>query len=311
MSAEPETLEEHYGYVAEALRRGRVVPLLGAGVNLSDPRRNGWQLGENLPASSELSQYIGDMCHYPDEDRRDLLRVAQYAKAKRGDGPLYDQLRDIFAALYGYTCVHAFLAHLPGTLEAAGGARRHQLIITTNYDDALEQALTAALEPFDLVWYSTHPRETQGKFFYKPFGGDPELIECPDQYDVPVGDRTVVLKIHGAVSRADLNYDSYVISEDDYLRFLMHTDLDELIPASLLAALVNSHILFLGYSLEDWNLRVILHQVASKRDLSRDSWAIQKNVRQVDRALWDWRQVRLHDIALDTYVAELAKRMFG
>jgi hypothetical protein len=311
MSTVPETLEEHYGYVAEALQRGRVVPLLGAGVNLCEPGRSEWQLGKNLPGGSELSQFIAQMCTYPGEDDADLLRVSQYAQVKRGEGPLYDRLHDVFDARYGYTVVHDFLARLPGLLEASGGARCHQLIVTTNYDDALEQALHDAGEPFDVVWYSARELEPHGLFMHKPHGEPPRPIERPNEYHLPVEEKTVILKIHGAVSRTDETEDSYVISEDDYIKFLTHTSLQQLIPSTLLAKLFTSHILFLGYSLQDWNLRVILHQIATQRDLSRDSWAIQKQVEEVDKTLWDYRDVHLHEVALDAYVDGLRGRMFG
>jgi SIR2-like domain len=306
-----ETLEDHYDYVGDALRRGRVVPLLGAGVNLCDPSRRQWCLGENLPDTDELSRYIAEACNYPGADPGELLRVAQYVQAMRGDGTLYDHLHDVFAATYGYTSVHAFLARLPAALEAAGGIRRHQLIVTTNYDDALEQALIAAGEQFDLVWYESRDRASQGRFVHQPPGGEPRVIESPRKYRLPVAEQTVVLKIHGAVSREDFERDSYVISEDDYIRFLMRTRLHDLIPATLLSTLFNSHILFLGYSLRDWNLRVILHQIATQRDLGRDSWAIQKDVEEIDRTLWNSRDVHLHEVALDSYIAELSARMFG
>jgi SIR2-like domain len=306
-----ERLEDHYGYIADVLKRGRVVPLLGAGVNLCDPARERWRPGENLPDTGELSSYIAETCNYPGADRGELLRVAQYAQATRGDGTLYDHLHDIFTAAYGYTVVHAFLANLPGALESAGGARHHQLIVTTNYDDALEQALVAAREPFDLVWYASDRHVAQGRFLHKPPDGEAKVIERPNEYHLPIGERTVVLKIHGAVSRTDFHRDSYVISEDDYIKFLMNTRLQDLIPVTLLAALFESHILFLGYSLQDWNLRVILHQIASQRDLGRDSWAIQKEVEEIDKTLWDYRDVHLHQVSLDYYIAELSTRMFG
>ncbi len=307
-----ETLEAHYGYVADALARGRVVPLLGAGVNLSDPARNAWRLGENLPNGPELSRYIAAMCTYPANDQGDLLRVAQYAQTTRGDGPLYDHLHDIFASSYGYTSVHRFLARLPASLEAKGGERRHQLIVTTNYDDALEQALIAEEEPFDLVWYVTHDEALGGRFMHMPHGGEPRPIACPNEYDeLPVDERTVVLKIHGAVFRDELDHDSYVITEDDYIKFLTRDTLQELVPSLLLEKLTKSHILFLGYSLQDWNLRVILQQVLARRVLRRDSWAIQKDVRDVDRVVWDMRGVHLHEVELDAYIAGLDSRMFG
>jgi hypothetical protein len=304
-----ETLDEHYDYVAEALGEGAVVPLLGAGANLCEPGRQGWQPGENLPDGSELSRYLADKCRYPADDPGDLLRVAQYAQARRSEGTLYKYLHGVFAAHYDFTVVHQFLASLPALLERATGVRRHQLIVTTNYDDALEQALTAAKEPFELVWYRAPSQQSRGTLVHKPPDGEPRPIELANEYHLAVDDRTVVLKIHGAVSRSEGGRDSYVISEDDYIRFLAETTLGELIPATLLSTLLNSHILFLGYSLRDWNLRVILQQISAHRDRALDSWAVQKDVEDIDRMLWERRMVSLQEVSLESYVAELGKRM--
>lgn len=313
MSPLEETLDEHYDFVAEALNSGSVIPLLGAGANLCDPARRGWELGKNLPNGRELARYLAQKYRYPGKDADDLLRVSQYAQAKRGDGTLYDYLHDVFGASYGYTAVHSFLAKLPSQLEDLGGERRHQLIVTTNYDDALEKALNDAGEQFDLVWYLAVRRRSgvAGKFMHKPPDEDAREIECPNEYLLSVADRTVILKIHGAVSRLDRKSDSYVISEDHYIEFLTHTTLHELIPKTLLATLLNSHFLFLGYSLQDWNLRVILHQIWMEREQSRDSWAIQNEVHAIDRALWGTRGVRLHEVGLDSYVGELSKRVLA
>jgi SIR2-like domain len=310
---EEEALDEHYEHVAEALSWGAVIPLLGAGVNVCDPAREAWVPGENLPSGRELSRHLAQRYRYPGKDLDDLARVSQYAQAKRGDGTLYDQLHGVFTATYGYTAVHRFLAELPRRMQEQGVGRRHQLIVTTNYDDAMEQALTDAGEEFDLVWYSATGRRSgiAGKFLHKPPGGEPTVIERPNEYRLSVQDRTVILKIHGAASRTDRQDDSYVITEDHYIEFLTHTTLHELIPKTLLATLLNGHFLFLGYSLRDWNLRVILHQIWMQREQSRDSWAIQHEVQDIDRVLWEDRDVLLHEVALDRYVQELAERVAG
>jgi hypothetical protein len=308
MSPLVETLAEHYEYVAKALSERAVVPLLGAGANLCDPGRRGWELGKNLPSGGELSQYLVDQCGYPGSDTHDLLRVSQYAEAKRGDGTLYDALHTVFTASYADTVVHRFLAGLPRRLAAAGHDPPYQLIVTTNYDDALEQALTAAGEPFDLIWYAAIG-DHAGKFLHKPPDGEVRPIKRPNVYPLSVEDRTVILKIHGAVNRANRGGDSYVISEDHYIRFLSKTTINSMIPKTLLAKLLNSHFLFLGYSLRDWNLRVILHQIWKQREQSRDSWAIQREVDEIDSALWSARHVSLHNVALDVYVEELSRRL--
>ncbi len=53
----------------------------------------------------------------------------------------------MFGAEYGPTTVHRFLAALPARTG------QHQLVLTTNYDDALEQAYDAAGEPFSTIYY--------------------------------------------------------------------------------------------------------------------------------------------------------------
>jgi hypothetical protein len=237
--------------------------------------------------------------------------MSQYAQDTRGDGTLRDQLHPVFDAEYQFTVVHELLAELPARLASAGCARRHQLIVTTNYDDALEQALSKAKQPFDLVWYSTAGRRPgrAGRFLHKPPGGPVSQLTRANESLLSIDERTVILKLHGAVSRDDRKQDSYVISEDHYIAFLANTSLQRLLPKALMELLMESHILFLGYSLQDWNLRVILHQVFAERDHERDAWAIQKDVHELDRALWESRKVKLHEVPLDLYVEQLRERI--
>ncbi len=304
------SLESHYSNVVKALRKDKLVFLLGAGVNLCDPARDGWEMGENLPGGRELSRYIADECRYPGEDRDNLLRVAQYAAAERTVGALYEDLHDVFAAAYGYTSVHSFLARLPALAGRTIGRPVHPLIVTTNYDDALEQAMDRALEPpepYDLLWYCVPGKNTPGRLYHRPPEGEPTPIEVAKKYEASLGERVAILKIHGAVSRNGTTRESYVISEDHYIDFMAESSLQELIPPALLSRLLNSHILFLGYSLQDWNLRVILQQIANQQDFQLDYWAVQRGVSKIDKVLWGKREVRLYDADLGAYVAGLER----
>ena len=86
------------------------------------------------------------------------------------------------------------------------------------------------------------------------------MIERPNEYaDLSLAERTVILKIHGEVDRTspDWAWDSFVITEDHYIDYLTHTDISNLVPVKVAAKLRRSHFLFLGYSLRDWNLRVM------------------------------------------------------
>ena len=92
---------------------------------------------------------------YPYEDSTNLLRVSQYVDVMLGDGPLYQELHDVFDADYPPTPVHQLLASLPAMIRASssGKPRYFPLIVTTNYDDALERAFLDAGEAYDLVVY--------------------------------------------------------------------------------------------------------------------------------------------------------------
>ena len=55
--------------------------------------------------------------------------------------------------------------------------------------------------------------------------------------------------------------DSYVITEDSYIDYLVGDDVGAQIPFLLMERMEESHFLFLGYSMHDWNLRVILSRI--------------------------------------------------
>ena len=112
------------------------------------------------------------------------------------------------------------------------------------------------------------------------------------------------MKLHGAVQRSrPFNEDNYVITEDHYVDYLIRPEISQLLPCVVNERLKNSHLLFLGYSLADWNLRAILRRIWSEQKLEYGSWAIQKPlaadaddaaraVWNLERAFWEGRVVR-------------------
>ena len=304
-----DSLQEHYGSVVPPLKRGSVVPFLGAGINLYDRRSaSGWEPARGLPGGAELADYLARKFNLSGFETTDLLRVSQYAATKQGTGTLYEELRELFTGQFAPTPVHEFLAGLPGRLRALG-APRYQVIVTTNYDDALERTFEAVEEPYDVVWYIADGK-AKGRFWHRPPNDEPILIRQPRKYSgLALEERTVILKIHGAVDRENPGRDSYVITEDHYIDYLTKTDISGLIPAELLAKLLQSRFLFLGYRLQDWNLRVILHRIWGEQALSYVSWAIQLESEQIERELWSRRAVEVYDVPLKTYIAELSRRL--
>jgi len=308
---------EHLGIVADAIVDGQVVPVLGAGANLCDRGPKGtpegaWVDGKNLPNGAELSTWLAGEFTVKVPDREDLVRVAQYANLTRGEGPLFEKLNKVFLQeTYDIPSLHRFLASLPEWLAAQrepdDTRPNTQLIVSTNYDDLVERALKDAGVEFHLVRYCANG-PNQGLFVHEPPGDSEEVvIKKPNEYlDVDPDEHTVVLKLHGTIVRSSKTQDSYVITEDHYIEYLAHTNPSELFPAPILAKLVNSSFLFLGYGMRDWNLRVLLHRILDLRaGVGWQSWAVQKGVDKLDVKLWTPRQVDLHDHGLKEYVAGL------
>ena len=309
-----EELQSHCATVVGALSRGRLVPFLGAGANLCDrPESTTWRRdqSEQLPAGGELAQHLATLFRYPGTER-ELARVSQYAAVMNGTGPLYDELRLLFDADYPVNSLHASLASWPAMLRDKGYPRttdpfrRRLLAVTTNYDDLLDRAFLAAGEPCHLVWYMADG-EHRGRFFHRSPDGEVHAVEQPNSYQRLQGDtHPVVLKIHGGLDRRDASRDSFVITEDHYIDYLSRTDVEDLIPVPLPAMLRNSHLLFLGYGLQDWNLRVILHRIWGDRKLSWKSWAIQRTPDMLEKEFWRQRGVDILAVPLRQYVASLA-----
>jgi SIR2-like domain len=298
----------HFLQVAGETRAGRVVPFLGAGANLCGrPEELTWVPGQFdwLPSASELSNYLAELFSYQGKNHDDLVRISQYVTLTLGARPLYEELRKLFDGDYPPTDVHRFLAETPSILRQQNAPHPYQLIVTTNYDDVLERAFHDAGEPFDLVSYDAKgPR--RGRFTHRPHGGKPRTITQPNTYHLLNTDhRTVILKIHGAVDRVDSKRDSYVITEDHYIDYLARTDVSKLIPVTLVQQLRRSHCLFLGYSLRDWNLRVILNRIWGDEELGSTSWAIQLNPDPVDQGLWRKRDVMILNSSLEEYIDQL------
>jgi SIR2-like domain len=309
----------HFRRVARRIDEGNVTPFLGAGANLCDrPSDQGWEPGVFLPSGAELAAELARTSEYPDTDL-DLLRVSQYVDACLGEGDLYRTLHTLFNAAYPPSSVHRFFAKLPPRLRERGVP--FQLIITTNYDFALEQAFEDAGEDVDVVWYEAKAKAKapQGKFWHLPPGGtEPVLIEEPNGYEaLSLDKRTIILKLHGAVDRAGAGRDSFVITEDHYIDYLSRGDIAAAIPVKLKARMEATHFLFLGYSMRDWNLRVILNRIWGGRQLDLTSWAVQLRPptdakAEIEAELWRKRgdDVTALYSPLQDYVAQLDAAVF-
>lgn len=282
------TEEEHLVEVAHALLEGRLVPVLG-----SD--------------AGALAERLASRFHVPAEEATELAHVAQYVALTKGSGPLYDELHALLEAGGAPTAVHRFFAALPRLLRERG--LPHQLLVTTGYDLALEQALLEAGEEFDVVSYVASGR-ARGRFCHVEPDGTTHVIDVPNTYatELSLARRTVVLKLHGGLDPDPARErESFVVTEDDYIGYLGSTDVAAAIPVALAATLRRSHVLFLGYRMRDWNLRLVLGRLWGGEGLRYRSWAVLGAPEPLERQFWRARDVDLLDVPLEEYVQALAR----
>jgi hypothetical protein len=282
-----ELSEDHYGEVVSALSSGRVVPVIGADY-------------------SGLAQALAD--RFGLEHDSSLTRISQYVEVTRGSGPLYDELHNLLTATGAPGPVHAFLASLPRLARERG--HEQPLLVTGAYDLALEQALLDAGEEFDVVVYMATGRH-RGSFCHIAPDGRATPIESPNTYvaELALDQRPVVLKLYGCIdSDPARKWESFVVSEDDYIGYLKLLDLASAVPVALAARLRRAHFLFLGYELSSWHLRIVFNRLWEDSSLRYRSWAVLERPVAFERELWRRYGVEVLDAPPDDYVARLAER---
>lgn len=217
----------------------RCTPFLGAGASAGV-----------LPTGKAIAQTLARKYNYPFLDSNNLVRVAQYIAVQVGDPDVpklnvVEQLRGKgppnFAA---EDEIHGAVADL-----------NLPLYITTNYDNFM----TLALER------DSPPRVPRREFCYWHFIRRHEPL--PDLEPLnPTRDTPVVYHLHGRLSDPD----SMVLTEDDYLDFLMCiSQTQELLPPQIQKAFASTSLLFLGYSLDDMNFKVLFRKLAAYKRMGR------------------------------------------
>jgi hypothetical protein len=310
--------EPPYGIIWRGLREGKVIPFLGAGASLSGrpPQTEGDEKsGALLPTGRELAGWLADDCSFPsnqESDRADLAKVASYYQESGDRLSLINFLHEVFCKEYDPGHVHQFLADLQMPL----------LIVTTNYDSLIERAFEAKGKPYHLVVHPTDRKDLAASvLWWKPGDAEPKAYP-PQSLPLSLTDTTIIYKMHGSVYRQTKTWDSFVITEEDYVEFLARMIAQSAIPRRFLLHFLTCHFLFLGYGLNDWNLRVMLRNlkttlVSSETEAPEDrsdapsadkgvrSWAVQHRPSELEQTLWEARRVRIYDMDIDVFVDKM------
>jgi Bacterial transcriptional activator domain/SIR2-like domain len=304
---ESASADDHLEAIAGALVGGRLVVVLGPGVNSCSMSTGN---GGSLPIRDELTQRLAEAFSCPPEHAAELTKVAQYIAVTRGVGPLYDELHALLDREHAPGPVHRFLAELPGLLRERKVPQ--PLFVTTNYDRALERAFDDADEAVEIVTYVSIGRD-RGRFLHRSADGGVQVITSPNAYAaVPLDRRPVLLKIHGEVDlEPGRDSESFVVSEDDHIAYLAETGIGGVLPVTVAARLRRSHFLFLGYGLVDWSFRVFLQRLWPDEQPGYRSWAVQPRASALERDFWRRRAVELVDSPLEDEVDRLRAQVLA
>lgn len=304
-----------YGIICNRLKAGRVIPFLGAGASFVErPSGGKWDAARPmfLPSGLELAHFLADEAEFPSTDpadRGDLAKVSSYYADIAGRRTLRERLREVLNHEYQGSLLHELLAAVPAPL----------VIVVTNYDSLVEKAFRAAGKPYDLVVYPSDRKDIANAILWWPQGAREPLVRAPNELDIDLDNTTVIYKMHGTIIHEAAEWDNFVITEEDYVEFLSRMTASAAIPSLFYPHFRDRSFLFLGYSLRDWNLRVILKNLSkyfSRRAANIDddedqlpSWAIQRHPSELERQLWKKRKVNIFDVALDEFAKKMQQRL--
>ncbi len=207
-----EETQSHVIQLKEAIRENRLVVFVGAGVSASAGVPTWQALIDNLKLDLPKNMTRSN----------DMLKIAQMYRELRGEVEYQKEIKKILRqGQVGCNEIHKAIMELNPC---------H--IVTTNYDDLLEQAALLYNKRYYVVAKDEHLPSNQGE--------------------------RMIIKMHG-----DFREGNIVLTENDYYDYSRNFPL---IRAFLLSLFATKVVLFVGFSFDDINLKYILREISSILD---------------------------------------------
>jgi hypothetical protein len=292
--------------IVNSLRDGEIVPFLGAGASQA-----GLDSKVRLPAGRGLADELSARLGSPqDLTAGPLAKVAQYYEFRTDRTTLYRFMRSRFYEDQQGTEIGSTSRLIAENLGIDGS--KPPIIVTTNYDNQIERALEEVGRAYVVV---THEF---GKGNAKLLTSSDGKLKLARDKDFLLGDYSAgtvfVYKMHGTLDwPVDEARNTVIITEDDYVAFILNSRPACIPPSALVREFSVRRFLFLGYSLEDWNFRVILRlisQVAESKTRALGPMrhvAVDLGATTVDEELWGRRGVHLYAADLVVFVGAVRR----
>jgi hypothetical protein len=251
-----ETEFDKWRSVCASVRAGKFIPILGP------------ELGDDLfGGTQELAQELAERHGFPldSRDRGDLAKVAQYIAVEQKRSYVCDAVQNQF--------LEQLSRHLAGRRGGQGLTS-----LSTLLDAAVAQCQADPSHPYRLI--AELPASIYLNASYQPMllrmlrteGKDPEPVfttwrgedvpRKPEPKNAkPTPDNPWVYHVFGLFGKPD----SLVLTEDDFLDYLIaEARLNLLLPA-LVGQLMQSSLLFLGFRLDDWRFRALFRMIVTRQ----------------------------------------------
>ena len=233
----PTTVVEIPQAIIDYVKNGQCILFLGAMASAAEPPPGSpFKYPSKPPGGGALSKMLAEMCGYSEEDKTNLQRVALFFQSQAGKSR-----KDLVDAIVAQVAAPQVE---PSDALRMLAALPFRFIITTNYDKLFEEALQGARTSDGL---KKRPRIS----IYDPLKmGPPESVPLDPKEEEPV-----LLKLHGDIHKLE----SIVITEEDYITFIQRMSVSYLHPIheKIRSRMMEWPVLFIGYSLKDYNLRLL------------------------------------------------------
>jgi len=295
--------------IVNAVKDGKCILFLGAMASAPSPEgcKYVYEKSKAPPGGAELSRRLARLFSFDSgDDSTNIQRVSLFAEfyeradAKGSRKALIDAVAREIARPTDETPDDFQIEPSPALSMLA--AMPFRITITTNYDHLFERALRDARS-------RDGRRKDPLVRVYDPTGTSP-----PEEVPVdPEEHKPVLLKLHGDIDKPE----TIVITEEDYIRFVQrmastHHPVHDFIRMRMRAW----PFLFIGYSLRDYNLRLLFRTLKSDIDVAYlplsyavDPYPDNLVVAVSQRA--GRREVEFIREDLWTFVPELYKAVFG
>ena len=262
------------------LSQGKIVPLVGSGVFGSGPL-----------SRESLARALGDL---QDEEQRSLATAAEWREQRL---PMREAFLDWFKRLIQEQSAHATDSRMHEILAQMTNV---EFIVSATCDLTLENCLREHGRPPAIVTHIIRSLdgEHDGKILVLPSDESaPPRICLADQVDIREWDLVVYKPLGSPMLHErldpDLEIDTVVVTETDHVELLHRLENQHTaVPTAFSRKLRRYPLLFVGYELDRWHYRLVIHAFQAARGKRVRSLAVRCPASSIERVTWDRLEAR-------------------